>query len=381
MGLTMASYTPNLNLGKPDTNDQVKDFLALFNTNMDILDGLSSGVTYTLSISSHTITLNGSDGSSSAVTVPDADTTYTFTISGDVITITDSGGNSQTITVPSGDSVSWNQLQATGTKIAEIDINGTSQDVYAPKPPSKTSELNNDSGFITNTVNNLANYYLRTETYTQAEVDALIAAIVTIDIQVVASLPISDISTTTIYLVPASDPELQNIYDEYINTDGTSGGWELIGTTAIDLSNYVTTTDLATALASYVTSASLTTILGNYVLSSSLATVATSGQYSDLSGKPTIPTKTSDLVNDSGFTSVSVNQVQTSGTKIAEITVSGTQTDLYSPGFDPQQQINEILEEIGVLGYWEDTDSRDNIVTHDGDYIGFRTESNILAWQ
>lgn len=377
----MATFTPNLNLGKPAVNDQVKDFLAMFNTNMDILDGLSSGVTYTLSISSHTITLNGSDGSSSAVTVPDADTTYTFTISGDVITITDSGGNSQTITVPSGDSVSWNQLQATGTKIAEIDINGTSQDVYAPKPPSKTSELNNDSGFITNTVNNLANYYLKSETYTQAEVDALIAAIVTIDIQVVASLPISDISTTTIYLVPTSDPELQNIYDEYINTDGTSGGWELIGTTAIDLSNYVTTTDLATALASYVTSASLTTILGNYVLSSSLATVATSGQYSDLSGKPTIPTKTSDLVNDSGFTSVSVNQVQTSGTKIAEITVSGTQTDLYCPGFDPQQQINEILEEIGVLGYWEDTDSRYNIVTHDGDYIGFRTESNILAWQ
>ena len=377
----MATFTPNLNLGKPAVNDQVKDFLALFNANMDILDGLSSGVTYTLSISSHTITLNGSDGSSSAVTVPDADTTYTFTISGDVITITDSGGNSQTITIPSGDSVSWNQLQATGTKIAEIGINGTSQDVYAPKPPSKTSELNNDSGFITNTVNNLANYYLKTETYTQAEVDALIAAIVTIDIQVVASLPISDISTTTIYLVPTSDPELQNIYDEYINTDGTSGGWELIGTTAIDLSNYVTTTDLATALASYVTSASLATILGNYVLSSSLAAVATSGQYSDLSVKPTIPTKTSDLVNDSGFTSVSVNQVQTSGTKIAEITVSGTQTDLYSPGFDPQQQINEILEEIGVLGYWEDTDSRDNIVTHDGDYIGFRTESNILAWQ
>ena len=32
--------------------------------------------------------------------------------------------------------------------------------------------------------------------------------------------------------------------------------------------------------------------------SSSLATVATSGSYSDLSSKPTIPTKTSDLTND-----------------------------------------------------------------------------------
>ena len=37
------------------------------------------------------------------------------------------------------------------------------------------------------------------------------------------------------------------------------------------------------------------------VNSSSLATVATSGAYGDLSGKPTIPTKTSELTNDSGF--------------------------------------------------------------------------------
>lgn len=32
-----------------------------------------------------------------------------------------------------------------------------------------------------------------------------------------------------------------------------------------------------------------------------LATVATSGSYNDLSNKPTIPSKTSDLTNDSGF--------------------------------------------------------------------------------
>jgi hypothetical protein len=32
-----------------------------------------------------------------------------------------------------------------------------------------------------------------------------------------------------------------------------------------------------------------------------LATVATSGKYSDLTGQPTIPTKTSQLTNDSGF--------------------------------------------------------------------------------
>lgn len=41
--------------------------------------------------------------------------------------------------------------------------------------------------------------------------------------------------------------------------------------------------------------------LTNYTLTNQLATVATSGNYNDLTNKPTIPTKTSDLVNDSGF--------------------------------------------------------------------------------
>jgi len=35
-----------------------------------------------------------------------------------------------------GDTVSWTQTQASGTKIAEIDINGTSQNVYVPTAPT-----------------------------------------------------------------------------------------------------------------------------------------------------------------------------------------------------------------------------------------------------
>ncbi len=41
--------------------------------------------------------------------------------------------------------------------------------------------------------------------------------------------------------------------------------------------------------------------LSGYALTSSLADVATSGSYNDLADLPTIPTKTSDLTNDSGF--------------------------------------------------------------------------------
>lgn len=69
----MATYTPNLNLYKPDPTDNYEDFLPEFNENMNKLD--------------------------------------------------QSGG---------GSSVSWNQFLQSGTKIAEITINGTTQDVYAP---------------------------------------------------------------------------------------------------------------------------------------------------------------------------------------------------------------------------------------------------------
>lgn len=74
----MATYTTNYNLEKPDASDPFGDFRTSYNANMDIIDQNMGG-----------------------------------------------GGGS-------GDTVSWTQIQTTGTKIAEIDINGTSQDVYAP---------------------------------------------------------------------------------------------------------------------------------------------------------------------------------------------------------------------------------------------------------
>jgi len=52
-----------------------------------------------------------------------------------------------------------------------------------------------------------------------------------------------------------------------------------------------------------------------------LSTVATSGNYNDLSNKPTIPTKTSDLNNDSGFTTETYVNNKTSGKQ--DILVSG----------------------------------------------------------
>lgn len=43
--------------------------------------------------------------------------------------------------------------------------------------PTKVSDLTNDAGYITASVNNLTNYYTKTDTYTQAEVNALFNAL------------------------------------------------------------------------------------------------------------------------------------------------------------------------------------------------------------
>lgn len=127
--------------------------------------------------------------------------------------------------------------------------------------PTKTSNLTNDSGFITKAVNDLINYYLKSETYSKTEVDNIITAVKNSRFEYVATLPTTDIKTNVIYLVPKSPSQTSNVKDEYINLDGTTSGWEKIGDTEIDLSGYVTTQALNTALAAYTTTADLTTLL------------------------------------------------------------------------------------------------------------------------
>lgn len=70
--------------------------------------------------------------------------------------------------------------------------------------------------------------------------------------------------------------------------------------------------------------------LTNYTLTTSLATVATSGSYNDLSNKPSIPTNTSDLNNDSGFIDKDVNDLTnyTLSSSLATVATSGSYTDL-----------------------------------------------------
>ena len=176
--------------------------------------------------------------------------------------------------------------------------------------PSKLSELVNDKNFIDATVSNLANYYLksetyaRTETYTQAEVQALIADAVSkvsgkLNILVVDALPTSDISTTTFYLVPKETAQEKNVYDEYINTDGTESGWELIGavSTSVDLSEYYKKAEVDTLLANKVNTSDLVAssfsgtkaIIGNQIGGKTCEiTIMTEKEYNDIADKKSI---------------------------------------------------------------------------------------------
>lgn len=87
-------------------------------------------------------------------------------------------------------------------------------------------------------------------TYTKTEVDALIGALSTVSFAVVQQLPTSDIQTNVIYLVPASQPGQSNIYNEYIYVNNN---WELIGSTAIDLSGYEQTANKVTTISAQST--------------------------------------------------------------------------------------------------------------------------------
>jgi len=61
------------------------------------------------------------------------------------------------------------------------------------------------------------------------------------EVSIVTDLPTTDIDTHTIYFV-SNNGTNQNIYDEYMYINSN---WEKIGTTDIDLSNYLQTTDIA----------------------------------------------------------------------------------------------------------------------------------------
>ena len=126
----------------------------------------------------------------------------------------------------------------------------------------------------------------------------LIDAITGFSYEVVQTLPASG-QNGKIYLVPIDESggPSTNYYDEYI---WVNNAWEQIGTTEMDLTNYVQFSDLAT--------------------------VATTGDYDDLNDKPTIP-----------------SVVQTTGTSTADVMSQNATTGMVfrDPATKRQVQIGD----------------------------------------
>ena len=162
--------------------------------------------------------------------------------------------------------------------------------------------------YITNSVNDLTNYYLKTETYTKSEVNDLISRIPLFDIEVVNALPTEDISTTTVYLLISSDPKTRNIYDEYIYVDGV---WEKLGSQTVDLSNYYTSSEVDTLLAGKASTSVATTSANGLMSSADKAKVDSTPTLVRVSG--TLAAGATQLVlTNAAITTNSYVQVYTS---------------------------------------------------------------------
>lgn len=191
---------------------------------------------------------------------------------------------------------------------------------------------NRVADFITKSVNNLVNYYLKSETYTKAEVQALISAVQQFTYEVVASLPTAAAGTMhKIYLVPSADPKAQNIKEEFITIDNgteaeTRYTWEQIGSTAIDLSGYYTSQQTDAAI-----SAALTAALANYTTTSALTLL--------LAGKQDALTPEQLAAVNSGITSG----------KVAEIAEKYVKPQTGIPASDLDENAQEELGKVGAI--------------------------------
>lgn len=139
------------------------------------------------------------------------------------------------------------------------------------------------ANFITKSVNDLTNYYLKSETYTKAEVESLIGAIQNFHYEIYASTSeVTSPAPNVLYLIGPTGSGTDK-YEEYVYANSS---WVKIGDTSIDLSGFVTTEALTAALANYVTSSAFTQALAT---KQDVIDAQHKLDYSLLSNTPEIP--------------------------------------------------------------------------------------------
>lgn len=178
------------------------------------------------------------------------------------------------------------------SSLASVATTGSYTDlINKPSIPTKTSDLSNDSDY-------------QTGTQVQSAITTALSSVMHYKGSVATydDLPTENLAVGDVY----------NVIDTGANYAWNGSGWdELSG--IIDLS-------------AYYTSAQVDTLLAAKANASDLAPVATSGSYSDLEDKPSIPTKTSDLTNDSGYiTSAALAPYAT----VQQLNAKASKTEVY----------------------------------------------------
>lgn len=152
--------------------------------------------------------------------------------------------------------------------IINIKVNGVQQNIDPTgrfvdiTMPTKVGDLTNDQNFQTDTqvssaiTTALENYYNKGET--DSKIAVAVATASHLKRQIVFALPEQDQDENIIYMVlkaPAGSDN--NLYDEYMWLNGV---WEKIGDTAVDLTDYITTSKLTETLAPYAKTADFVAI-------------------------------------------------------------------------------------------------------------------------
>ena len=153
--------------------------------------------------------------------------------------------------------------------------------------------------------------------------------------QIVASLPTTDIDPNTIYMILSGTSATENVYNEFMYVNNA---WELIGTSATDLTNYYTKAEVDGKLLLKASASDLTSHTGDTTIHVTTADKAT---WNTVTSKA----NDSDVVHKSG------NE-----------TVSGSKTFLNSPIiYNPDTSVNDYLvlkNSKVIIGSTTDTGSQ-----------------------
>ena len=145
-----------------------------------------------------------------------------------------------------GSNVSVLPIQLTGTKIGTITVDGVAYDIYSPTPPSSTSELINDSNFVSD-----ASYVHTDNNFTTTEKTKLSNIAAGAEVNVQSDWNVTDSSSDAFIRNKPTIPQ-EVIVDEVLSSTSTNAVQNKVIYAAleekVDIPNYITNTEIENML-------------------------------------------------------------------------------------------------------------------------------------